>query len=329
MKTTIPALVAVVALASSSVACSAEEKNDEVNTSSAISALQSPTGTLTRESAGKAFGGYRQQRAESSKVSAPAANGGGMATQSIKLLDQASSSAAGQGGSQRCPSGGSMSYQAEQSADGALVKVRADACAFEDGFSFDGNMVLLASKKSILGISASDSPAPKKPSAPAKPGTGSDTGSEGDAYGDSYGDGMGSGSGVSEAQGSSYGNGIVALLIAAKGTATYEKKQTSLEFALLTESRYMFLAVKVNDGSIVIGMRDDGIAIVRTKNGNWNCQQSGTRWTCTSDKGESLDAAEETGGDLADNGPAVPPSAGTGSSDKAPVPPPSGSGDQG
>lgn len=317
MKTTLPAFVAVVALASSSIACSAEEKTNEVDTDSAISALSNPTGTLTRESAGKAFGGYRQQRAESSKVSAPAANGGGIAPGSIRLLDQAS---AGQGGSQRCPSGGSMTYQAEQNANGALVKVRAEACSFEDGFSFDGNMVLLASKKSILGISAEESaPAPSKPSAPAKPG------SSDDEYGDSMG---GSGSGVSEAQGSSFGSGYVALLIAAKGTASYASKKTTLEFALLTESRYAFLAVKVNDGSIVIGMRDDGLAIVRTKNGTWQCKQSGSSWSCSNDKGEKLEAAEEAS-DLADNesSPAVPPPSGTGSSDKAPVPPPSG--DQG
>lgn len=325
MKTTLPALVAVVALASSAVACSAEEATNEVDSNSAISALRSPTGTLTRESAGKAFGGYRQQRAESSKVSAPAKNGGGLGVESIKVLDQASSNAGqGQGGSQACPAGGTMSYQAEQSADGALVKVKATACAFEDGFSFDGNMILLASKKSILGLSAEES------SPPAKSGSSSSTGSapsdDGDYDGAGYGDSM-DGSGVSNSESNGMGGGVVALLIAAKGTASYGAKKSPLEFALLTEGQYAFLAVSVADGSIIIGMRDDGKAVVRTKNGTWNCSESGSRWSCTSDKGEKLDATEEAG-EVAEgeSSGAVPPPSSSSSSDKAPVPP---SGEQG
>lgn len=320
MKTTLPALVAVIALASSAVACSANEETNEVDSSSAISALKSPTGTLTRESAGKAFGGYRVQRAESSKVSAGAKNGGGIGVESIKVLDQASSNAGqGQDGSQACPAGGTMTYQAEQSAEGALVKVKATACAFDDGFSFDGNMILLASKKSILGLSAEESAPPSKSgSSSSKGGTPSN---DEDYDGEGYGDSM---DGVSSSDSSGMGSGVVALLIAAKGTASYGAKKTPLEFALLAEAQYAFLAVKVADGSIVIGMRDDGRAVVRTKNGTWNCSESGSRWSCTSDKGEKLEATEEAG-EVAEGEPSAPPS-GSSSSDKAPVPP---SGEQG
>lgn len=301
----LPALVAVVALASGAVACSSNEESNEVDTGSAISALQSPTGTLTRASAGKAFGGYRQQRNESSKVSAPAQSGGGLSTQSLKFLDQTSS--AGRDGSQACPSGGSMTYQAEQNADGALVKVKATSCAFEDGFSFDGNMVLLASKKSILGISS-------EASAPSAPPSSSPSGS------------LEEGEGVSDAPSTGMGNGYVALLVAAKGTASYGSKKSALEFALLAESRYSFLAVKVDDGSIVIGLRDDGKAIVRTKNGTWSCNESGSRWSCTSDKGEQLEASEEleSEGSTGEIGSAVPAPSGSSSSGKPPVPAPSG-----
>lgn len=312
MKNIAPALVAAVALASSSIACSSAEESKEVDTNAAISALQAPTGTLTRESASKAFGGYRQQRADSSKVATPTSNSGGIAVQShtIKFLDNArATGACSSGGSCACPNGGSMSYSGEQTANGALVKVKMESCGFEDGFSFDGGAILLASKKSILNIPASSSP-----SAPTKP-------SEGGSGDSSLG-----GSGVSDAPSSGYGNGYVAFLVAAKGTASWGSNKAHLEFALLTEAQYSFLAVKVNDGSIVIGVRADGHALIRTKNGTWTCTTSGTQWVCTSENGEKIDVAEESGaGDVSEAPSAPKPPTGSSSSAPAPVPPPSGS----
>ncbi|MEA2747770.1 MAG: hypothetical protein QOI41_1913, partial [Myxococcales bacterium] len=70
MKIATTALVALVAIASSTVACSSSSGNtDEVDTSTALSSLRTPTGSFSEESAGKAFGGYRAGRANSSRVS--------------------------------------------------------------------------------------------------------------------------------------------------------------------------------------------------------------------------------------------------------------------
>ena len=293
MKTAITALVAVVALATSSIACSSPSSGnqDDVDTGSALSALKSPTGSFSEQTAGKAFGGYRGARQDSSKISTPGASSGagGVKTGSstIKLLDAATSSAAcGQGQSCACPSGGSMSYRAESSADGDLVKVSFTACGFEDGYAFDGKAILLASKKSLLGLSSEKAapPIPKKPSSPASPddGFGGDTGS-------------GSDTGLQEAEEPQTGGSgqYVALLLAAKGTVSNGSQKLALEFALLTEAHYAFLAVSVPDGKIVIGVSDDGRAIVKSKEGTWNCNTSSGGWSCTSDTGKKMDVKEE------------------------------------
>ncbi len=286
MKNAITCLAAVVSLgmlASSSIACSSSEEKEEVDTGSALSQLRSPTGSFSEASAGKAFGGYRSDRASSSKVAAPSSIGsaGQSGTQSIRLLDRASSAQSGCGANQACacPNGGSMTYQAASSPEGQLVKVTFDECGFEDGWGFDGKAILLASNKSLLGLDKeSAAPPPAK-----KPATdfGSDTGS---------------GSGLHEAEDTGYGGGAVAFLIAAKGTATDGQRKLALSFALLRESPYTFLAVAVPDGKIVIGVSDDGRAIVRSKEGTWRCQSGARAWSCTSDKGQKMEIAEEASG---------------------------------
>lgn len=284
MKTTL-ALAAAVALASSSIACSSPAEKEDVDTGSALSALRSPTGSFSKESAGKAFGGYRGQKANASKVSAPGVSGSGSSSaQSIRLLDRGtSSSECGQGQACACPNGGSMSYSGESTSEGQLVKVTFDACVFEDGFGFDGKAVLLASTKSLLGVSEQPPPS-------------SASGGLGTAD-------FGQGGGLTEADASESGAGAggggsyAALLIAAKGTASQGSQTLPLEFALLTEAHYAFLAVKVPDGSIVIGVSDDGRAIVKSKEGTWSCQSSAAGWSCKSDKGESLTVVEEAPSD--------------------------------
>lgn len=326
MKTTLS--VVAVALASSSLfACSsAAEPGSSIDTQSALSALSTPTGTLTKESAGKAFGGYRHQRDEGSKVATPTTSAGGLSTSSIRLLDSSSGGSCREGSSCACPSGGSMTYKGEQRSDAQLVKVRLDGCGFEDGVSFDGDVVLLASKKSLLGFAGSSGASAATPPPASK--TGGATGGGADLGGEGSGSGSESG-GLSDAPSTSFGNGVVALLVAAKGTLSYGAQRTALELALVTEARYTFLSVKVPDGSIVIGTSSDGRAVVRTKNGSWTCSSTAGRWVCTSDSGEKLDVTEEApsdgeGGEL--SGPASPsPSpSGSGSSGPAPVPPPSG-----
>lgn len=270
MKTSLLAVAVVATLATSSIACSSSSSGEEaasVDTGSALSTLRSPTGSFSAATAGKAFGGYRTQRADSQKVSAPT-SGGSVGTRSIRLLDKASGSC-GQGQACACPGGGSMTYSAESNADGQLVKVRFASCGFEDGFGFDGNAVLLVSNKSLLGYASEAASAPKAPSAGA---------------------GTGAGTGVTEADGAS---GAAAVLLAAKGTASYASKKLPFAFALLTEGQYAFLAVSVPDGKIVIGMHADGRAIVKSKEGTWSCQSSATGWVCKSDSGESLDVKEE------------------------------------
>jgi hypothetical protein len=61
----------------------------------------------------------------------------------------------------------------------------------------------------------------------------------------------------------------------------------------VTEAQYAFLAVKVADGTIVIGVSDDGRAVVRSKEGTWTCQSASDGWSCKSDSGEALTVAEE------------------------------------
>lgn len=300
MKTATTSLALVVTLgmlASSSIGCSSSSEKEDVDTASAISELRSPTGTFSEANAAKAFGGYRSDRANSSKVAAPGlGSAGGSSTQSIRLLDSASSAQSGCGANQpcACPNGGSLTYQAGSSPDGQLVRVTFDACGFEDGWGFDGKAILLASNKSLLGL---DEPAASTPTAPKKPATG--FGGEDDTTPD-----------LREADDSGYGSGAKAFLVAAKGTATDGKRSLALSFALLRESPYSFLAVSVPDGKIVIGVSDDGRAIVRSKEGTWRCQSGARGWTCTSDKGQKMEVAEDADGATASNDSVTPPSDG-------------------
>lgn len=284
MKTATTALAALLVLGSFSIACSSSTtKAEEVDTATALSALRSPTGSFSKESGASAFAGYRSKRADSSKVSTPGAtpsSGGTSSTSSIRLLDRAATSqACSQGQACACPNGGSMSYEAQSSPEGQLVRVKFEACGFEDGLGFDGAAVLLASTKSLLGL---------EEQAPAKTGTSAPPSSAGDSS-------TGASGGLKDAQPAPSGStsNVVSLLLAAKGTVTDGTRKLPLEFALVTEAHYAFLAVSVPDGSIVIGVSDDGNAIVRSKEGTWKCKNASRGWACTSDNGESLEVAEE------------------------------------
>jgi hypothetical protein len=170
-----------------------------------------------------------------------------------------------------------MSYSAESSSEGQMVKVQFEKCGFEDGFGFDGNAILLASTKSLLGLAAEDAPAKAPTTTTPPPSSG--------------------GGGLKEAEPAesapTTGGNVVAVLLAAKGVATDGTRKLPLEFALLTESHYAFLAVSVPDGNIVIGVSDDGNAIVRSKEGTWKCKNASRGWTCTSDKGEALELEDD------------------------------------
>jgi len=281
MKTTI-ALVALVALASSAVACSSSNGNsNDIDTGTALSSLRTPTGSFSEATAGKAFGSYRSNRANSSKISTPGATVGsdsaGTRTASIRLLDNAAASCGG-GQACACPNGGSLTYGAEKTADTEAIKVSFDGCGFEDGWAFDGKAVLLASKKSLLGglVPASSVPA-------SGAASGSDTGA---------------GSAIGSA-GAAFGSEYVAILLAAKGTVSKGVNRLELDLALVAEAHYAFLAVEVGDGKVVVGVSDDGHAIVKSKEGTWTCNTvsntTGNGWTCTSDSGKTITATEEAG----------------------------------
>ena len=195
---------------------------------------------------------------------------GGASIRTVRLLDKATSSGACSASQDcACPTGGTMSYQSEQSPDGQLVNVHFSACGFEDGMKFDGDAVLLASTKSILGAAATPS---KQKDAPAP--------SE-------------DGSGLKEAPTDASDSSIVALLLAASGTASQGGQSEQLEFALLTEASYAFLAVTVADGTVVIGVGEDGNAVVHSKDGTYSCKSAGQGYVCTSEQGESVDVAYE------------------------------------
>lgn len=277
VKTSTTAFVAIVALATSALACSSSSgSGDEVDTSTALSSLRTPTGSFSEATAGKAFGGYRASRADSGRVSTPGASIGsasaGTKTASIRLLDKASASCGG-GQSCACPNGGSLSYAAESNADGAAIKVSFSACGFEDGWGFDGKAVLLASKKSLLGT-------PAAPAAAAAPAATDGTSASPDT-----------GTG---AAGTSFGSEYVSILIAAKGVASNGGNRLELEFALVAEAHYAFLAVQVADGKVIIGVSDDGRAFVKSKEGTWSCTTSSSSWTCTSDTGKSMTVTEDS-----------------------------------
>lgn len=305
MKIAITALAAVIALGTSSIACSspASDKGGEVDEGSALSQLQNPTGSFSDKTAGSAFGNYRAKKADSSKVATPGASGGsGTLPGSIRFLSETSGSQCQQGAACACPGGGTMSYTGSQTADGQLVKVAFDKCVFEDGFGFDGKALLLASNKSLLHIEGAPAAAPSAPSDPSTPPSDS--------------------SGLKPAQGASAGGGTnaVAILLAAKGVASQGARKLPLEFALVTEGHYAFLAVKVPDGNIVIGVSDDGNAIVRSKEGTWRCTAGSAGWSCTSDKGQKMNVTEEapSEGSVTSGEPSAPsaPSDGT----QAPAP---------
>lgn len=283
MKTASVALVALVALASSSaVACSSSSgSGNDIDTGTALSSLRTPTGSFSEASAGKAFGSYRSDRANSSKISTPGASVGsasaGTKTASIRLLDKASGSCGG-GQACACPNGGSLTYAAESTADTAAIKVSFDACGFEDGWGFDGKAVLLASKKSLLGTTGATASASASVSAGASASAG--------AAGAAADNGTGS-------AGASFGGEYVSILLAAKGTASNGANKLQLELALVTEAHYAFLAVQVADGKVVVGISDDGHAIVKSKEGTWTCDTTGSGWTCTSETGKSMTVTEE------------------------------------
>ena len=271
MKTATIAFVALVALASSAVACSSSSgSSNEIDTDTALSSLRTPTGSFSEATAGKAFGNYRADRANSSKISTPGASVGsdtaGTRTASIRLLDNATASCGG-GQACSCPNGGSLTYGAESTADTQAIKVSFDACGFEDGWAFDGKAVLLASKKTLLGGFV-------PPASSGAAGTGTGTGSTG-----------------------SFGSEYVSILLAAKGTVSKGVNKLELELALVTEAHYAFLAVQVADGKVVVGVSDDGHAIVKSKEGTWTCNTvsgaTGSGWTCTSDSGKTLTVTEE------------------------------------
>ena len=300
MKTiaTASALIAIVALGSLSIGCSASPTSGTgasgkaVNTSSALSALKSPTGSFSKATASSAFAGYRSQRESSKHVSAPVPNGGGSAggasIRTVRLLDKATSSGACTASQDcACPTGGTMSYRSEQSPDGQLVNVHFTACGFEDGLTFDGDAVLLASTKSILGAAASTPSKAKGAPAPSEDG-----------------------SGLKEAPSDTSGSSIVALLLAASGTASQGGQSEVLEFALLTEGSYAFLAVKVADGTVVIGVGEDGNAVVHSKDGTYNCKTSGTGYVCTSESGEAVDVSDDGSTASNDDGTSPAPSDG-------------------
>jgi hypothetical protein len=278
MKTSTTAFVAIVALATSALACSSSSgSGDEVDTATALASLRTPTGSFSEATAGKALGGYRARRADSARVSTPGATVGGESagtkTASIRLLDKAKVSCGG-GQSCACPNGGSLSYTAESNADGAAIKVSFDACGFEDGWGFDGKAVLLASKKSLLGT-------PAAPATPAIPAAADGTSASSDTTG-------------TGAAGTSFGNEYVSILVAAKGVASNGGNRLELEFALVAEAHYAFLAVQVADGKVVIGVSDDGRAIVKSKEGTWTCTTTSSSWTCTSDTGKSMTVTEDS-----------------------------------
>ena len=272
------ALVAILALGSFSFACSSPSNKEEVDTGTALAQLRTPTGSFSKANGASVFAGYRSKRAESSKVSTPTPSGGTSSTSSIRLMDKATSSpACAQGQACACPNGGTMSYRTQSSAEGQELRVTFDACGFEDGFGFAGEALLLASPKSLLGLPA-DSAAP--------PSTSTD-GSKAGASG-----------GLKDAPpapsaGSKSSTNVVSWLLAAKGTATEGTRKLPFELALVTEAHYVFLAVSVPDGNIVIGVSDRGTAIIRSKEGNWNCTNASRGWTCTSENGEALDVADE------------------------------------
>jgi hypothetical protein len=287
VKTSTSAFVAILALATSAMACSSSSgSGDEVDTSTALSSLRTPTGSFSEATAGHALGGYRAGRANSSRVSTPGASIGsasaGTKTASIRLLDKASASCGG-GQSCACPNGGSLSYAAESNADGATVKVSFNACGFEDGWGFDGKAVLLASKKSLLGTPAA--PASAAPATPATPAATDGTTASPDTTADTTGTG---------AAGTSFGGEYVSILVAAKGVASNGGNRLELEFALVAEAHYAFLAVQVADGRVIVGVSDDGRAIVKSKEGTWSCTTSASSWTCTSDTGKSMTVTEES-----------------------------------
>jgi len=256
------AALVIGALGSSALACSSPSKGEEVDTATALSQLRTPTGSFSNGAS--VFSGYRSKRAESAKVSTPTAGGSGTSsTHSIRLLDKATSSqVCAQGTACACPNGGMMSYKAQSSAEGDLVRVTFDACGFEDGFGFDGEAILLASTRSLLNL-----PADGSPKSGAAPSTSPDDATGGSKY--------------------------VSVLLAAKGTATDGARKLPFELALVTEAHYVFLAVSVPDGSIVIGVSDKGDAIIRSKEGTWSCKTSARGWTCTSEKGEALEVADD------------------------------------
>lgn len=274
VKTSTTAFVAIVALATSATACSSSSgSGDEVDTSTALSSLRTPTGSFSEATASKAIGGYRARRADSARVSTPGSSIGsasaGTKTASIRLLDKASASCGG-GNSCACPNGGSLSYAAESNADGAAIKMSFSACGFEDGWGFDGKAVVLASKKSLLGT----------PPAPAAPAAADGTGASSDTTG-------------TGAAGTTFGSEYVSILVAAKGVASNGGNRLELEFALVAEAHYAFLAVQVADGKVIIGVSDDGRAIVKSKEGTWSCTTTSTSWTCTSDTGKSMTVTED------------------------------------
>lgn len=268
MKITSSAALVTFVVATGSLACSASSSSDRtVSTTSALSALRNPTGTFSKATGREAFASYDSKRSEGNRFSGSSATstGGGSTTaQSLRFLDTAEQleSRCSEGEACACPGGGSVRATHEATADGDEVQMSFDACVFEDGGAFDGQAMVLMSKKPLVDYT------PK-------------SAASGDAFDGPY----------------------QAMLVAAKGVATHDGAETPLELALLVQAGYAYVSVTVPDGNVVVGVTDDGKAIVKAKDATWTCSTSASSYSCESDSGETIeiDGSEDLGGE-ADEG---------------------------
>ncbi|HEY8078159.1 MAG TPA: hypothetical protein VIF62_28725 [Labilithrix sp.] len=150
------AFIALAAVSLELFACTNQDDKPSQSPGAALDAVQNPTGSFGADNAGDAFSKYGSDKKSSSGLASTGGGssaGGSTTTQSYRLhilAGNVQSTACEEGAKCACPSGGSFTYQKQNSDYGPALSASFDSCVFDDGNGFSGDMLLLQSDKPLL-----------------------------------------------------------------------------------------------------------------------------------------------------------------------------------
>ncbi len=134
-------------------ACTNQDDKPSKSASAALGSVQNPTGSFDADNANDAFSSYSSDKKSSSPLQSAGGGSGGSgssSTQALHILSGVQQSQCSEGSKCACPSGGSFTYQKQDSDYGPALSASFDSCVFDDGNGFTGDMLLLVSDKPLL-----------------------------------------------------------------------------------------------------------------------------------------------------------------------------------